>query len=342
MSRSVAMFLFPQTMLSSVAAPTDLLQLANGFACLRTGNDTDTRTRLESAPLACRWLSTDGAAVTTCSGTRLNVDGGLDDSTIYDAVIVAAFDSQNDAALMRRIEDAPELAPWLRRQHRAGAVLAACGSGVFALAETGLLDRRTATAPWWQQRLFHRRYPAVRLDVTQRITESDRLICAGSFAGLLPMALRVVQRIVSVNAADWLAKTTLIDTAAEVETPQPRSPRQRETHDALVAAVQYQMLQRYAEKGLIGLLADQHAVSTRTLVRRFQRALGMSPQAYLQSLRIEAAQQMLRRTPLAVDRIGQQVGYGDSGFFKRVFRAHTGVTPGAWRAGFGGAAPDAR
>ena len=331
MSRTAAIYLPPDALLSSVAAPTDLMQLANRFASERTGQPGDARTRHRIAPLACRWLSRHGQDEALSTGSRLPVDAGLDDATRYDAVFVAAFEARDDRDLIARLDAAQPLSEWLRRQQRQGALIAACGSAVFLLAEAGLLDGQQATAPWWQRELFHRRYPTVKLDVSQRITQSGHVLCAGSLAGLFPLALRFVQGIVSPNAADWLAKTTLIDGAADIDTPQPRAMRQAETHDPLVAAAQYQMQQRYAEKALLGALAQQQSISPRTLVRRFQRALGMSPQAYLQMLRIDAAQRMLTRTQLAVDRIGQQVGYSDGGFFKRVFRSHTGMSPAAWR-----------
>lgn len=336
--RSAAVLLPPAAQLSGAAALTDLLQLANRFAQARTGADA-AAARSEGAVVACRWLSLDGAAVSAASGTRLAVDGTITDGRHYDAVLVAAFDADDDATLIERLERLRPACAWLREQHAAGALLAACGSGVFLLAETGLLDGRVATAPWWQQGLFHRRYPAVRLDAPQRLTESERLLCAGTLAGLFPLALRVVAHLTSPNTADWLAKTTLIDAGAAVETPQPQTALARATHDPLVAAAQYYLQQHYADKAPLAGLARDLAVSPRTLVRRFRRALGTTPQGWLQGLRIEAAQRMLARTGLHVDRIGRQVGYADSGFFKRLFRQHTGMTPAAWRAAAEGEPP---
>ncbi len=57
----------------------------------------------------------------------------------------------------------------------------------------------------------------------------------------------------------------------------------------------------------------------------------MTPLDYLQILRIEAAKQMLTRSNRKIDRIGYLVGYSDPGFFKKVFRARTGLSPGEYR-----------
>lgn len=334
MSRKVAIFVPPDAQLVSIAAPTDLLQLANRFARERTGEtgDAGAATRQAGAAISCRWLTLRGTPATLSSGATLPVDAGIDRDTSYDAVFVGAFESADDKALAQQLQALQPLSAWLRRQHRDGALISAYGSGVFLLAEAGLLDGRAATAPWWQQQLFHRRYPAVKLDASQGITEDAALMCAGTLAGLLPLALRLTQRLTSPNTADWLAKATLIDSAPTPELPRAARTRPGAAGDALVAAAQYQLQQRYAEKSQLAELARTLAVSPRTLSRRFHDALGISPQAYVQTLRIEAAKQMLLRTSLRVERIGRQVGYGDAGFFKRLFRSQTGLSPAAWRA----------
>lgn len=56
----------------------------------------------------------------------------------------------------------PGLIAWLRAMHRAGAHLYSACSGAIMLAETGLLDGRSATSHWGYQDLFRHRYPSVR------------------------------------------------------------------------------------------------------------------------------------------------------------------------------------
>ncbi len=330
MSRCIAVFLPPGAVLSTVAAPTDLLQLADGFARERTGQQ-DGATRNRNAALACRWLSRDGAAVTLSSGSSVSVDGAIDTTTVYDAVFIGAFgDAANESAPLQ-FQAHADVSAWLLRQHEAGATIAAFGNAVLFLAEAGLLDGRAATVPWWQQHAFHRRYPAVRIDASQQITQAGRILCASTLSALFPLSLRVVQTLTSPNAAEWLANTTLIDPKDRVDTPRSAPMQGIDSADALVARAQYHLQQHYAEHAQLGDLAAALSVSPRTLVRRFRRALGMTPQAYTQHLRIESAKRMLVRTTLHVDRVARQVGYNDAAFFKRVFRQQTGVTPAHWR-----------
>jgi transcriptional regulator GlxA family with amidase domain len=52
---------------------------------------------------------------------------------------------------------------WLREQHARGATLGGVCVGSILLAESGLLDGRSATTHWTSAKAFAERYPAIRL-----------------------------------------------------------------------------------------------------------------------------------------------------------------------------------
>ena len=56
--------------------------------------------------------------------------------------------------------------------------------------------------------------------------------------------------------------------------------------------------------------------------------------AYLQALRIEKARAALERGGENVSEISWSVGYQDLSAFSRVFKARTGLSPGAYRRRF--------
>jgi transcriptional regulator GlxA family with amidase domain len=57
----------------------------------------------------------------------------------------------------------------------------------------------------------------------------------------------------------------------------------------------------------------------------------MSPQAYLQSLRIAAAKDLLRHSNLSVGDIAWQLGLQDVSYFSQLFRRHSGISPLRYR-----------
>src|SRR3546814_14280717 len=81
-------------------------------------------------------------------------------------------------------------------------------------------------------------------------------------------------------------------------------------------------------------MSRRAGLAERTFKRRFTAAVGMSPIAYVQRLRIEDAKRRLERTEAAVDEIAWQVGSEEPAFFRRLFKRVTGMTPGAYRRRF--------
>jgi LacI family transcriptional regulator len=72
-------------------------------------------------------------------------------------------------------------------------------------------------------------------------------------------------------------------------------------------------------------------VSRRSLERRFRRALGRSPHAEIQRLRLERSQQMLQETALSLAAIAERSGWSSVQRFMAVFKARMGQTPGQFR-----------
>lgn len=57
----------------------------------------------------------------------------------------------------------------------------------------------------------------------------------------------------------------------------------------------------------------------------------MTPNVYLNRLRVQKAMQMLRHSRLPIAEVARQTGFPDSAYFDRVFRKMTGTRPLAYR-----------
>lgn len=79
-----------------------------------------------------------------------------------------------------------------------------------------------------------------------------------------------------------------------------------------------------------------HAVhlSPRQLHRKFVEAFGMSPQAFIVKLRIQAACEALQRGDAQVGEIAADLGFCDQSAFTQLFQKHVGVTPLRFRQRF--------
>lgn len=66
--------------------------------------------------------------------------------------------------------------------------------------------------------------------------------------------------------------------------------------------------------------------------RLFKKLTGASPHAYLATLRVSRAQQLLAETDLSISEISARVGYSSPSHFAKAFRQSTGMTPRSFRA----------
>ena len=67
------------------------------------------------------------------------------------------------------------------------------------------------------------------------------------------------------------------------------------------------------------------------LARVFRQQYGITPVAYLHSVRVERAKRLLKQGELKVEAIASEVGYEDVVYFSRLFKRHTGTSPARYR-----------
>ena len=82
-------------------------------------------------------------------------------------------------------------------------------------------------------------------------------------------------------------------------------------------------------------LADQEAlygISRYRLCREYSAAFSISPLKEFNLVRIEEAKKLLLNTNLQVQEISSRIGYENINHFIRLFKAETGMTPGAFRS----------
>lgn len=78
-------------------------------------------------------------------------------------------------------------------------------------------------------------------------------------------------------------------------------------------------------------LAKELGLSERHLRRRFQEAYGKTPRRFLTEVRMQRAEELLRKTQLGIEEIALAVGYPDLGTFRRIFKRAFGMTPSDFR-----------
>lgn len=99
-----------------------------------------------------------------------------------------------------------------------------------------------------------------------------------------------------------------------------------------VVEVKEYLEQHYAEKITLDELSKQFFINKYYLTRVFKEQFGQSITAYLTSLRITHAKQLLRFSDKSVEEIGLECGLGQLHYFSRVFKEVEGVAPSVYRS----------
>jgi AraC family transcriptional regulator len=81
----------------------------------------------------------------------------------------------------------------------------------------------------------------------------------------------------------------------------------------------------------LDVLAGVAAMSPFYFVRTFKKATGLPPHKFLAARRMEQAKQLLKSTALPIAEVAFRIGYENISHFTKIFRQHTGQTPGAFR-----------
>src|SRR5580693_347917 len=290
--------------------------LATVLDAFRTANELAEMSGMAAPRFAVRVIGL-RRRVATAQGMTVPVEPA--GPGVPDWVVVPAIGAKMPEPLVRALArpEVGEAAALLRRWARQGALTAAACIGTFVLAESGLLDRQTATTTWWLAPLFRRRYPAVELQESHMIVRSGRVITAGAALSHMDLALWLVRQA-SPTLAALTARYLIVDTRPS------QSSYALTDHlvhaDPLVERFETWARTRLAQGFSLDEAARAVGASKRTLARRLRAVLGRTPLSYFQGLRVERAVHLLKTTDRSVDQIAAQVGYAEGVTLRTLLR----------------------
>lgn len=272
--------------------------------------------------------SLDGKPVQFFNNVIIHPHCGIDDVHDTDLLIIPSF---LDFGILAFCQDA---GAWVKEQYYKGATVGGICGGTFLLAETGLLNGKTATTHWGFVQEFRKRYPQITLLPEKLITDEGNLLCSGGCNSYVDLSVYLIERFCGRNVALQCSKTMLHDFARSSQAPYFVFKHNRDHNDTQILAAQDFIEKKYSNNFNTAQLARECGMSRRTFERRFKKATGHTPVYYLQRTRVEAAKQMLETDLQTFDEISYKVGYEDTSHFRRVFIRHTGLSPSEYKTKF--------
>jgi transcriptional regulator GlxA family with amidase domain len=322
--RKVTILGLYNSMATTIFGPMDILNQA-GRLWNRVGNSP--QTPFFDVTIA----SADGQPIKCTNNVLIQPHCSIETIHQTDLIVIASA-----TYIEQILQKNPELVPWILRQYNRGAHVASICTGVFLLAETGLLDGKSATLHWGFTQMFSKRYPQVNLKQDQMFIDQGRLYCSAGVNAGMDLSLYLVEKFCGRQTALQSAKTMILDFGREMQTPYSCYLFSKNHGDPLVIKAQKWIEQHYTQSIDYNRLAGKFRMSRRSLERRFKQCAGVTPLGYLQQLRVETAKRLLEDGSQTFNEITYLVGYEDIPFFRKVFVRLTGLRPKEYQQRFAG------
>lgn len=231
-------------------------------------------------------------------------------------------------------EPHPQEVAAVARAASSGVLVASLCTGAFTLAAAGLLDGRSATTHWRFANELARRYPEVNVKSRDLYCGEDKVWTSAGVTAGVDLLLHLVRLDWGTSAAETIAKAMVTPVFrpgtqaqyADTSIPGNSSPSVEQLHLAVS-----QDLQRHWN---VQELAAVCAMSPRTFHRWFSDAVGTTPVAWLNDLRVSEAQRLLEQSDLSVGAVARQVGFASDDLLRKHFSSRLGITPTGHAAAF--------
>lgn len=341
--RTVVFVVFQGMQLSELAGPLDVFALLNGLAD-RPPGQLPPELRLHASGL--EYKDPNGGSVTppyrllTASpgGRPIKLDGGMTLSVEHSLEDIAAGDDFDTLVVVGgdvfgpgATDVVPELPALAGKAQRVTSVCA----GALLLASAGLLDGYRATTHWATTGVLAERFPRVTVEADRiYVRDRNRWTSAGMSAGI-DLALALVEDDHGREVAAMIARAYVVFTRRPGgQTQFSAQLRAQPAKTPAIRAVQQWLPDHLGEDLAVATLARRTGMSERGFARAFRAETGITPAAFIEDLRVEAARRLLESTELTVSAIARQIGYRHGETLHRVFARRMGTTPERYRQHF--------
>lgn len=313
----IGIVVFPRVQMLDVAGPADVF-----FEAARhLGDPRAYRVKL---------IGTEPGPIRAANGMRMVVDATYATHRgTFDTLLVAGS-PQVDA-----VTRDTRLLQWLQRQSRTVRRIGSVCTGAFALGAAGLFDGRRVATHWNSVDRLAALHPSARVEPDAIYVKDGSLYTSAGVTGGMDLALALVEEDHGRELALRVARELVMFLK------RPGGQSQFSAHLAAQSAerstirqVQEHVLAKLDADLSVPALAALAGMSERNFARVFRDEAGMTPAAFVERARIEAARRLVEASDVPLKRLAGQVGYANVDGFRRAFTRRLGVGPSDYRKRF--------
>ncbi|HXV30068.1 MAG TPA: helix-turn-helix domain-containing protein [Sinorhizobium sp.] len=307
----------PAALLIDIAGPLEVLRYAN----------------LEQQKLRfdCHYIAST-ARQTTSIGLGLDGLEPLPEGLPPGAMLVISGSLSVGPAELGTCPQLQHLSGWLRKAVAADTCLVTICSGALLAAAAGLLDSRQCTTH--AECIDDLRAIAPTASVLENrlyVEDGNRFSSAGISTGI-DLMLHVVARLTSAQVALAVARRMVIYLRRSGSDPQlsPWLSGRNHIHPA-IHRIQDAVMADPARNWNLGDLARLGALSERHMTRLFREHAGLSVTAYVNTMRVALARDLLSQSRLDMESVAERAGFSSTRHLRRVWAEHNSTSPSQYR-----------
>lgn len=200
------------------------------------------------------------------------------------------------------------------------------------LGHWGLLDAHRATTHWASAHLLAQYFTQVAVEPDALYVQDDKAWTSGGVTAGIDMCLSMVEQDLGRWVAARVAKQLIL--AVRRMGNQSQYSLALETQSGHYAELVDWLRPRLGEPIDVERMAAQAGEAPRTFHRRFVKETGVTPRAFLETLRLQAARTRLEAGE-SVKRAARDTGFGSEAHLAKAFRRRFDLTPSQYQAQFG-------
>ncbi|AJW93995.1 GlxA family transcriptional regulator [Burkholderia gladioli] len=313
MSKTIAILAVPGVQLLDVSGPLDVFAQAN----------------VEAGKAAYRMLvlACEPGHLVSSSGARLVPDGVVGEALpeIHTLLVAGAPGIGAGGVPVATLD-------WLRAVPRRCKRFGSVCTGALVLAEAGLLDGRRATTHWASVEALAERCPSATVEADALYVRDGRLRTAAGVTAGLDLALALVEEDLGREIAMRVASQLVMF----FKRPGGQLQFSRNGTTAPAGRSVLQDVQRWVATQpeldhSVTSLAGRAGLSPRHFARLFHAEVGVTPAAWVELARVNAARALIETAGDAPKQVAAKCGFANADVLRRAFVKHVGVTPAEYR-----------
>lgn len=265
------------------------------------------------------------------SGVCFYADTALADGGLFDTII-----TPGGRGLRLNTKTRAPITKFLLEQAQRARRIASVCTGIYALADTGLLDGRSVTTHWRYAADVQQRWPRLRVNPDAIFINDRKFYTSAGVTAGIDLALSFVEEDFGSELALAVAREIVVylkRSGGQLQYPQPLLA-QTNTKAAFGDLAEWIRGNLHDDLTLESLAERVH-LSPRHFARKFKTAFGLTPADFVEELRLDEARWLLVNGDDSMNELAQSVGYMSDDTFRRAFERRYGIGPAEYRRRFG-------